>query len=119
MNTDKLPKWAQEHIKDLKRERDVAIRELKGYLDYQTPSPFFVSDYFCTGEENQFVKRYIQTHRMCIDHAGVFLDILLRDDTIELKWDAGQYNIRDVAMIPQSYQSIRLVARENMYPKNK
>lgn len=34
----KLPKWAQEHIADLQRQRDAAIEALENIVDTQTPS---------------------------------------------------------------------------------
>ena len=37
----KLPAWAQEHIKELERERDIAIRALNDYVDNQTESAIF------------------------------------------------------------------------------
>ncbi len=32
----RLPKWAQEYIEDLRREREMAIRALNSYIDEQT-----------------------------------------------------------------------------------
>ena len=36
----KLPKWAQEHIQTIERQRDHATATLKEFLDSQTPSSF-------------------------------------------------------------------------------
>lgn len=47
----KLPRWAQEHIEKIGRERDQAINALNRFLDGQTPSGFYVDDCVCTGEE--------------------------------------------------------------------
>ena len=38
---EKLSKWAQEHIRTLKYERDTAVRALNNYVDGQTESPFY------------------------------------------------------------------------------
>lgn len=114
----KLPKWAQEHIKNISRERDVAIRALNEFVDNQTPSSIFYDEWVCTGEEvgPSTKKKYIQYYKMSFEHAGVFLDVNLHsDDCIDLKWSvSGELNCREVAMIPTSFQNVRLVSKENM-----
>lgn len=81
---DKLPKYAREHIRDIERERDVAIRALNECLDNQTESPIFITDLICTGEEQgpTFKTRYIQGHRITIRHAGIEADIVLRPQDV-------------------------------------
>ncbi len=113
---EKLPKWAQDHIADIQRQRDVSVRELNEYIDKQTPSPFFVDEMVCTGEETgPTVKRnYIQTRRVSVEHAGVSLDVYIRDEVIELTWGDGEYRNGDVAMIPVSRQQVHLKSQENM-----
>jgi len=114
----KLPKWAQDHIKDLSRQREVTIRTLNESLDKQTPSPFYYEDNLCTGEQSGPVRKriYVQTHWLYVEWEGVQLQILLREGQrqIDLKWYDQIGNCRDVAFIPSSYQSARLVARGNM-----
>ena len=109
---EKLPKWAQEYIADLEREREMAIRTLNQYTDNQTASPFYVDELVCTGEEQgpTHKRKYIQTCRMVVEHAGVELTILLRhDDRIELSWAGRNGQLRDIGAIPRSYQSIDLL----------
>lgn len=54
---DKLPKWAQEHIRCIERERDGANDCLSQRVANQEPSPFYVSEYV-VGQTNA-VKRMI------------------------------------------------------------
>ena len=112
----KLPQWAQKHLADVKRQRDVAIRALDAYVDSQPPSPFYTEDLACTGEQSgpTIRKRYIQAHALCVDHDGVHLDIILRDKQIDLSWGRGRYKEGEVAAVPSSWQAMRLVAKENL-----
>lgn len=112
----KLPKWAQTHIANLERERDVAVRSLNETIDDQTESPFFWDDLVCTGETQgpSLKRRYFQSHAIRVVHEGVSLSIYLRDGEIDLSWgDTGNHG-REVALIPSLYQQARLVSQENM-----
>lgn len=115
---EKLPKWAQEYIKDLERERFVAVRSLNEAVDKSTPTPFYYEDSPCTGEKpGPNSKRfYVQTNWIYVEHAGVTLQIIVRPDRpeIDLSWSAVNRAIGDVGLIPSSYQSARLVAKDNM-----
>lgn len=115
----KLPKWAQEYIKDINRERDTAVKELNDYCDSQTPSPVYIDELVSTGEQQgpSSKTRYIQTPRVQFDWQGVSLTVLLRDDHIDLQWnglDRGRYGTSECAFIPRSYQSANLVSKANM-----
>jgi hypothetical protein len=113
----KLPKWAQEHIEKITRERETAISALNEWTDSQTESPFCIEDFLCTGEEKgpSFKKRYIQTHNISVTWAGVCLEIRLREDEIDLSWCGGtRHSTSDAAFIPYSYQQARIKSRENM-----
>jgi len=113
---NKLPKWAQEHIKDLNRQRDVAIKALNEYCDSQTDSEFSIQELECTGEEGgpSFKRRYIQTRKIEVDYGGVGLSVSIADQEIRLSWWASGVGLRDVAFIPISYQYARITAKENM-----
>lgn len=111
----KLPKWAQEYIVSLKRERDGALRTEKEYRDTQTPSAFF-EEY--QGPKNNEV-RYIQAINLCCVWRGVRLRISAHDygnsgHGINLQWSSEPPS-GDVAFIPSSHQQARLVSREDMY----
>ncbi len=112
---EKLPKWTQEYIKDLERQRENAIRALNEYCDNQTPAPFSVREYESTGEgfgPSRKV-RYIQADRMEIQWQGVSLEIILREDNIDLQW-RGASIMEDCAFIPRSYQQAALKSRNKM-----
>ena len=113
MNIDKLPKWAQEHIADLQRQRNEAVRALNEHLDNETPSPFYGDAFECISSPPEHKRYYFQCHKhMMVEHNSVLLDIILRDD-IELSWrntDEGSRIIENVAFVPTSFMQARLVA---------
>ena len=107
-DTSKLPKWAQEHIRDLERQRDTAVKSLKEWTDSQTPSAFSVDELVCTASPPELYRRYIQGHQMDINHAGMLARIMLRDDTIEISYGPEDRAIGDVVLQPYSFQQVRL-----------
>jgi hypothetical protein len=117
-NFDKLPKKVQEYIITIERERESAIKALNEYLDNQTKSPFSYNDFLCTGEEETggptYKTKYVQTHKMEIEHCGVILSVMLRDKTIDMKWESSNHGLREVAFIPSCFQGARLVSKDNM-----
>lgn len=116
MDISKLPKWAQEHISNLERQKDTAIKALNDYCDDQTESAFFFSDNLCTGENNGPTEKikYIQAYKLSVIYEGVYLEVMLRDKCIELSWSNKRYGAGEVACIPSSYQQARLVSKDNM-----
>jgi hypothetical protein len=117
----KLPKWALEYVKDLENQREQAIRTLNEFVDDQTPSPFYYEDNPCTGESSGPIgkRRYIQAHNMEVFWRGVHLTISAHSygnsgEGIHLQWEGGVRTGHDVAMIPSSYQRVRLVLPEDM-----
>lgn len=127
----KQPKWVQDYIEKIERQRDEAIRWMNHVHDEQTPSPFRIQEMVCDGEGeggagHSYKTRYIQTHKLEVRHEGVALDILLRhgDKEIDLSWGSleSHYSSRgsdEVAMIPTSYQSVKLLSQENMRCRKK
>lgn len=68
-DTTRLPKWAQEHIQSLQRQRDEAVTALRGYLDNQTVSSLYTDTALCLGDQPggrgvSFVKHWIQADRV-------------------------------------------------------
>jgi hypothetical protein len=65
-DVSKLPKWAQDRIRDLERERDTAVTALREAEDAQTPSRIWYDDYHCLGERQgpSSVRHYVQTRRV-------------------------------------------------------
>ena len=112
----KLPKWVRGIIQKLTRERDVAVKALNNFCDNQTKSEFYYEDCLSTGETRgpTLKKRYVQTYKIQVENAGVFLEIGVKDESIELKWANRKSGLGDVAFIPDSYQSAKLVAKEKM-----
>ncbi len=113
----KLPKWAQEYIENLDRRVVIAERELKKMQDSQTPSEFYIDDVLCIGEGTpQHARRYVQTHKMTVEHDGVKLTILLRQDEkgIDLQWNNTSRLMSEVAMVPLSFNKVKIVAKEFM-----
>lgn len=118
----KLPRWAQEHIKDLERNLTTAQALNKRFEDAQTPSPFYTDDWTVTPS----VKRFFQAtaSRICIEHAGVHLQVFLADPKdgqrlhgIELSYQG--INERSlcgstVALMPRSISCIQLVNKANL-----
>lgn len=113
----KLPKWAQERMADLERRARVAETALKDNLDSQTPSEFYVEEYVTQPEgKDQYRKRFIQTYKMAVEHDGVKLTILLRQDErgIDLQWNSTNRLMNEVALVPLSFNRVKIVAKEFM-----
>lgn len=113
----KLPKWAQTHIKDLKRERDVMLRALNEFQDKQTPSPFYFEDWVCSGEApGPTPKRcYVQARTMVLVHGGIQLSVRPDDNgQIFLQWNSDGDLMEEIALIPAAYQNARLAAKAHM-----
>ncbi len=113
---EKLPKWAQQEIKNLSRQREVAVNALNEYVDNQTESPFYIDEMECTGERQgpSVKKRYIQGYRMNVIHEKVELKIILREGYIDIGWTGTDHACQDVAFCPSSYQQARITSKENM-----
>lgn len=113
----KLPVWARQYIKDLRREREVAIRALNQYCESQNPSRIYYDELESTGEQcgPSFKRVYVQSKKISIKHAGVRLEIYAYDpDQIRLQWSGDDHFMCDIAFIPLSYQSAKLVAKDKM-----
>lgn len=114
----RLPQWVQEHITNIQRQRDVAIRALNEFQDQQTPSAFYVDDGVSTGEQKgPSVKRlYVQTHKLTVEFKGVLLEIYTRPDErgIDLGWTDVKQGMSDVSMSPTSRNSVQLISKQNM-----
>ncbi len=112
----KLPKWAQEHIRNLSRERQVAVDALNKWVDEQTPAPFRIDELECLGEQQGPTRkvRYIQGTRLQVYFADVRLDVTLRDKAIDLQWGTPRNHAGDICFQPRSFQSAYLIAKTNM-----
>jgi hypothetical protein len=117
-DTSKLPKWAQEHIANLKRERNTAISKLNEVLDKQKESPFYFDEFVCTGESQGVTPKrvYVQTYKMGVLAHGIRLEVMLRpgDDWIDLSWEDVGRGMADVALVPVSFNKVKLISKEKM-----
>lgn len=116
----KLPAWAREHIKEISRQREMAIRTLNEFMDNDKPSPFFFEDNPCTGENTgpSTKRHYIQAHTINVNWRGVQLRIDANDygnsgHGIRLQW-SGKHNAGEAALIPISFQYARIVSKDDM-----
>ena len=98
----KLPKWAQDHIENIERERFTAVRALNEYCDETTKSPFVIEDYVCTGESTgpSIKRRYVQAHWMKVEYGGVELRISANSHNerrgIDLSWSSPNHGTGDI-----------------------
>ena len=111
----KLPKWAQDQIADLSRERDTAIRALNAFVDDQTPSAFSYRTRLSTGESQgpALKTRYIQTHGVDLCWGG--MEVLMRanmykrdTDPAEITIQYDSQNSAAVLLTPVAYQRLTL-----------
>jgi len=117
----KLPKWAQTRMEDLQRQRDTAVQALKEWSDTQTPQPISISEFECleSGAPTHMT-RYIEGRRITVKWKGVELSVTLQEsdsaheDGIGLQWGSTARGMERVAMVPTSFQSVALIAKENM-----
>ncbi len=117
---EKLPVWAQKYISDLESTKIIAVRALNDYLATQKPSMIFVEDLVCTGEEQgpTLKRHYVQSTKVSVMTKAVRLDVILRDDRmIEMQYSTPEHGSEEVALIPTGMQSLRICAREDMYPR--
>jgi hypothetical protein len=89
---NKLPKWAQEYIRNIERDRELSVRALNEFVDTQTESPIWVDEGVCTGEESgpAFKRHYIQAYQVTfrVGTQEVYIGLDLRDSS-ELKINCG------------------------------
>lgn len=122
LRINKLPKWAQEYIGAIERERDSAKDAVARMSDTQTPSPIFVQEWVSCSNR---VKHFIQGDRVIVEHAGVHLEVFLarKNDSqrmygVELSYsDAGGIHglgACGVAVYPRSSNTIQLVHQKNL-----
>jgi len=107
---NKLPKYAQEHIEELQRDRDLAIKKLNDFLDSQTPSPIYVDDMIAFSGGPKQIRQYVHGQRVFFEKDGVTLEVSLFDDyrNIEMRYYQTKRLTGSVALTPVSHQHLRL-----------
>lgn len=98
---NKLPVWAREHVKEMERQRDVAVSTLNKFVEEQTPSGVFTQDSPCTGEQAGPVekRRYLQTKR-------VYFRLPRTPEDFELEVYVNEAKQRVEVRTPRSYPYI-------------
>lgn len=105
----RLPKYAQDHIRELQLRAVRAERDLKAWTAKQTKTKVWTLEY--TGGEH--IERYFQADTIEIEHNGVHLKISgMWDDGPDLQlawWPAGRgMPLGTISMIPTSTQQVKL-----------
>jgi hypothetical protein len=108
----KLPRWAQDRIARLQRERDVAVRTLNEAVDRSTPAAFFFEEHVVTGEKTgPSTKRfYIQSDRLRFIGSGLDVTFLHRegDGTLDIQYHAHDALHDTVVLQPHASQRLLL-----------
>src|SRR5688572_7213962 len=114
-DVSKLPKWAQDHIRHLDKERVEARNALQRFCAIQTPTKVHYVD-FVMQPEGPTVKCFVPSDRVTFTNAGVVLEVTVAEKRgIRLQWyGSDRMTNRDAALIPESHQAVWLVSRENM-----
>jgi len=116
---ERLPKWAQSHIKRLDRQRRTAITGLERFQDSDEPTPvsyeqfLHLDDILHLDDKCQFIARHIDTHEVHFVHNGASLTVRVPDADehrgIELSWGPeGGHGLGDMCFTPTSYQQARI-----------
>ena len=109
----KLPKWAQEKIRDLERQRQEAVSALRDFTEAHDTGAVRCRLLVCDGEskgptyrEVRFDARWIE-----IEHAGVKLDVTLPSDEIRVAYSTPGRASGCVYLQPTSFQQFKLKAK--------
>lgn len=113
---EKLPKWAQDHIRRITNQRDSVEKQLRKFQDDQTPEYFSVEEYVTLSNGNfESVIKHIQGHRMIVKACGVKMSLLVRDyggphgyPLIDISYDSIGPRKCDVVLEPRSHNQFHL-----------
>ena len=111
-----LPKWAQQYVAMLRRDRDEALKLTAETLDGETQSPVYVDEWTmdCFGMRGT-KRRYFQMHHnLIIEHAGIVMRVVLRDDSLTVQYEDESRMTWDVNMQPTSHQAFALKRIESI-----
>lgn len=116
MDETKLPKWTKELIKNLRRERDVAIRSLRDHENRQTKSRISHTENVSTGEKigPSEVTYYIHARRIKFDVGKSYVEVgYSNHGELQIWADRG------VVFIPESHNVLAVYPEERIiYYKN-
>lgn len=110
----KLPKWAQDYIEQLERQREAAIKAMEDAANGTTPAPFYFEDHACIRDGGPTtVRHYVQAPWLKFDYGGLHVDFLLREHGEDKVLDI-QYGPDDrlvggkIVLEPRSYRQLYL-----------
>jgi len=107
-----LPQWAQLHIADLARQRETAVNELNRFMNTQKQTDVWVTSFICDTVGGPTIrKHYIDTDKIEILHAGIYMRIALsghHKNCIDVQYSSKQWGLGDVVLQPQAYQQFIL-----------
>jgi hypothetical protein len=109
----KLPKWAQERIRDLERQRIAAVEALDAFEAAHATGPVTVNQMVCDKNGGPSIRKVrFDAHWLVIEHAGVELNITLAADEIRLGYSqAGRVSVSAVYFQPTSFQQFKLKSK--------
>ena len=105
----KLPKWAQDHIENLSRQRKAAVAELDEFVAKHESGAVAVR-LMTSDNDGGPTQRQVRfdAHWLEIQHEGIKLDITLAEGELRLAY-ADRGNRRDaVHFVPTSHQQFAL-----------
>lgn len=114
----KCPLWIQDLANEALRDRDQACAELASHYAEQKPTPFFEEHFKVGGSTRQ----YFNARRMCVEHAGILLEIQVDDHggrdgkAITLRFNRPGHlgTGTEIGLLPRMSGEFELRAVENM-----
>jgi hypothetical protein len=106
---EKLPRWARDHIRTLQRGRDEAHARLERYHDRETPSPFYSIEW--EGDGTKFRRVYYQPHSVCCQSGGVKVELIPREDGVEVVFGGGEFGTGLAALAPQASNVLHVIPK--------
>lgn len=122
----KLPKWAQEHIETLQRERDEAVRSLISHSDSQIATNYSTRDHVSLGviKGPSCITRYFDApHGIAVRVADMVCEVQAYPEGgagkgnrpyIGVRWGGPSLATRELAFIPQYFQGAIIVDPRDM-----
>lgn len=101
---NRLPKFAQEEIKILRRLAENHIKALNDHLDSEKESPVFYEDWMWDGKTNHSKRFNIQNDLVKFSIGSGVIHAYLRDRELQITWMRG-----DFALVPRSGNVFHIV----------
>jgi hypothetical protein len=110
---ERLPKYAQQRIKELEGENAWMHSALDSMINSQVESKIWTEEFDRTNISGPLIKRFFHADNLTIEHKGVCLSIdgLHNDDEdIRLSWcpAGGRYLTGTIAFVPIAHQQAKL-----------